>query len=206
MKKLFLFLPLLFVVHLIHAQTWDWGGPLDPLQAKFQIQQYRLELEIFPETQSIAGQSTITFSSNEKLAILKENKDNLKLQNILKMTYDKVSYNYYITPKTLMLEGRDNFLNTWTEFDNSVARWMFKDMNGFVISDLTIQESHILNLEKLHFAALININKWKNNNDSSAYISFLKGAGRQDITGYFKKFLRRRSKPWTNLNTVPPDT
>jgi hypothetical protein len=32
----------------------------------------------------------------------------------------------------LMLEGRDNFLNTWTEFDNSVARWMFKDMNGFV--------------------------------------------------------------------------
>ena len=71
MKKLFLFLPLLFVVHLIHAQTWDWGGPLDPLQAKFQIQQYRLELEIFPETQSIAGQSTITFLANEKLDTLR---------------------------------------------------------------------------------------------------------------------------------------
>lgn len=56
---------------------------------------------------NILEQLRATNSSNEKLAILKENKDNLKLQNILKMTYDKVSYNYYITPKTLMLEGRD---------------------------------------------------------------------------------------------------
>ncbi len=32
----------------------------------------------------------------------------------------------------LILEGRDNFLNTWTEFDDDVAKWMFKDMNGFV--------------------------------------------------------------------------
>jgi hypothetical protein len=71
MKKLLLILPLLFVVHLIQAQTWDWGGPVDPLQAKFQIQRYRLELEIFPETQSIAGQSTITFSANEKLDTLR---------------------------------------------------------------------------------------------------------------------------------------
>jgi aminopeptidase N len=71
MKKLFFFLPLLLVVHLIQAQTWDWGGPLDPLQAKFQIQQYRLELEIFPETQSIAGLATITFSANEKLDTLR---------------------------------------------------------------------------------------------------------------------------------------
>lgn len=27
----------------------------------------------------------------------------------------------------LILEGRDNFLNDWTEFDDSVAKWMFKD-------------------------------------------------------------------------------
>ncbi len=59
---------------------------------------------------NILEQLRATNSSNEKLAILKENKDNLKLQNILKMTYDKVSYNYYITPKTLMLEGRDKFV------------------------------------------------------------------------------------------------
>ncbi len=71
MKKLLFFIPLLFVVQLIHAQTWDWGGPLDPLQAKFQIQQYRLELDIFPETQSIAGQSTITFMASEKLDTLR---------------------------------------------------------------------------------------------------------------------------------------
>ena len=71
MKKLLFLLPLLFVNLLIQAQTWDWGGPIDPLQAKFQIQQYRLELEIFPETQSIAGRSTITFSSQEKLDTLR---------------------------------------------------------------------------------------------------------------------------------------
>ena len=71
MKKLLFLLPLLFVTLLIQAQTWDWGGPIDPLQAKFQIQQYRLELEIFPETQSIAGRSTITFSSQEKLDTLR---------------------------------------------------------------------------------------------------------------------------------------
>ncbi len=71
MKKLLFLLPLLFVSLLIQAQTWDWGGPIDPLQAKFQIQQYRLELEIFPETQSIAGRSTLTFSSQEKLDTLR---------------------------------------------------------------------------------------------------------------------------------------
>ena len=71
MKKLLFFLPLLFVTLLIQAQTWDWGGPIDPLQAKFQIQQYRLELEIFPETQTIGGRSTITFSSQEKLDTLR---------------------------------------------------------------------------------------------------------------------------------------
>lgn len=32
----------------------------------------------------------------------------------------------------IILEGRDNFLNTWTEFDDSVAKWMFSDINGFV--------------------------------------------------------------------------
>ena len=71
MKKILFFLPLLFVTLLIQGQTWDWGGPIDPLQAKFQIQQYRLELEIFPEMQSIAGRSTITFTSQEKLATLR---------------------------------------------------------------------------------------------------------------------------------------
>lgn len=32
----------------------------------------------------------------------------------------------------LMLEGRDNFLNDWTEFDDEVAKWMFSDFGGFV--------------------------------------------------------------------------
>jgi aminopeptidase N len=53
------------------AQNWDWGGPIDPIQAKFAVKHYRLELELFPDTQSIKGKSTVTFSSMEKLDILR---------------------------------------------------------------------------------------------------------------------------------------
>jgi aminopeptidase N len=53
------------------AQNWDWGGPIDPLQEKFKIEHYRLEIELLPETQSIKGKSTVTFSAPEKLDILR---------------------------------------------------------------------------------------------------------------------------------------
>jgi len=66
---------------------------------------------------------------------------------------------------------------------------LLKDMDGWVINDMEITESHILNLENLHFAALIDIKKWKDIECTSAYISFLKGVKRQEITSYFKKFL-----------------
>jgi|GEM_PF-997422 len=66
---------------------------------------------------------------------------------------------------------------------------LLKDMDGYVIDDMEITESHILNLDKLHFAALVDIAKWRDGNHVGSYISFLKGAGRQDITAYFKRFL-----------------
>lgn len=53
------------------AQNWDWGGPIDPLQAKMKIRHYRLELELLPESQSIQGSNTITFSADEKLDTLR---------------------------------------------------------------------------------------------------------------------------------------
>ncbi len=55
------------------AQNWDWGGPMDPLQEKFEVKHYRLELEILPESQSIQGKNTITFSVAEKLDTLRLN-------------------------------------------------------------------------------------------------------------------------------------
>lgn len=42
-----------------------------------------------------------TSSSKKKMQILTDNKDNLLLQEILKLTYDTVNYNFYITPKNL---------------------------------------------------------------------------------------------------------
>ena len=64
---------------------------------------------------------------------------------------------------------------------------LLKDIDGFVIDDLDLTEGHILNLDKLHFGARININKWLE--EGRGYISFLKGGNRKDITEYFKRFL-----------------
>ena len=41
-----------------------------------------------------------TSSNNEKLKILKDFKDNLDFEKVLKYTYDKVNYTYGVTPKT----------------------------------------------------------------------------------------------------------
>ncbi len=65
------------------AQNWDWGGPLDPLQSKFEIRHYRLELEIFPDDQFISGKNTISFIAAEKL-------DTLRLNFIDEYHVDKV--------------------------------------------------------------------------------------------------------------------
>lgn len=43
-----------------------------------------------------------TSSNNEKLKILKDFKDNLDFEKILKYTYDKVNYTYGVTPKTVL--------------------------------------------------------------------------------------------------------
>lgn len=58
-------------ISLAFGQNWDWGGPIDPLQEKFEVKHYRLELELYPEIQSIKGKSTVTFSSMDKLDTLR---------------------------------------------------------------------------------------------------------------------------------------
>ncbi|MFD2200204.1 M1 family metallopeptidase [Shivajiella indica] len=54
-------------------KNWTWGGPIDPLQSKFQVMHYQLELEIFPEEQEILGKNRITFQSQEKLDTIRLN-------------------------------------------------------------------------------------------------------------------------------------
>lgn len=73
MKKLLVLLTLSFVTPHLYAQTWDWGGPIDPIQAKFEIQKYRLELELIPQTKSLVGHSTITIAAKQQLDTLRFN-------------------------------------------------------------------------------------------------------------------------------------
>lgn len=68
------------------GQNWDWGGPIDPLQEKFEVVHYRLELELYPESKSIKGKSTVTFSPVYKL-------DTLRLDLIDEYKVTKVQMN-----------------------------------------------------------------------------------------------------------------
>jgi aminopeptidase N len=73
MRRFFFWIAIILIPGSLHAQNWDWGGPMDPLQAKFKVLHYRLELELQPETQRIQGSNTMTFSASEKLDTLRLN-------------------------------------------------------------------------------------------------------------------------------------
>ncbi len=64
---------LLLCVQTFAQKNWDWGGPIDPLQSKFEILHYLLDLEIIPDQQVIQGSNTVTFSSDEKLDLVRLN-------------------------------------------------------------------------------------------------------------------------------------
>jgi nucleoid-associated protein len=69
---------------------------------------------------------------------------------------------------------------------------LIKDKEGIGITDkLELEDVHTLNLEKLHFAARINITEWLLSiNDRKNHVSFLKGKGRSDeVVEYFKLFI-----------------
>lgn len=74
MKNLLFFTSLFLISFVSQAQkNWDWGGPMDPLQKKFQVRHYALDLAIDPESRSLNGTSTVTFDSEEELEILRLN-------------------------------------------------------------------------------------------------------------------------------------
>lgn len=73
MRKFTLILFFVSISQFTFSQNWDWGGSIDPIQQKFQIKHYRLELELLPESQSIEGSNTITFSAEEKLDTIRLN-------------------------------------------------------------------------------------------------------------------------------------
>lgn len=66
---------------------------------------------------------------------------------------------------------------------------LLRKKNGLSISDnLTLDKIESLDLDKLHMAARINLDKWKIGG-SSRYIAFCIGRAAKDVTGYFSKFI-----------------
>lgn len=75
---------------------------------------------------------------------------------------------------------------------------LLKDKEGIGISkNLELEDVNSLNLDKLHAAALINITRWKA--EQERYISFLKGKSRdQEVVGYFKSLLSIDEEMYTD--------
>lgn len=65
------------------SRTWTWGGPIDPLQARYEVERYTLSLEFFPETQEIHGSNLIKIECEGRL-------DTLRLDLIDQYTVHKV--------------------------------------------------------------------------------------------------------------------
>lgn len=65
------------------GQSWTWGGPIDPLQGRYKVESYTLNLEFFPETQEIHGSNLIKIACEEKLDTLRLNLiDNYKVVKV----------------------------------------------------------------------------------------------------------------------------
>ncbi len=67
---------------------------MDPLQKQFKIHHYQLEIELLPESQSIKGKSTVTFSAPEKLEVLRLDLINDYLVSSVKMNEVEVEFTH----------------------------------------------------------------------------------------------------------------
>lgn len=66
---------------------------------------------------------------------------------------------------------------------------MLKSKEGLSFDDaLELMDAHHLDLDKLHFAARIDLNAWINN-DEGSNVSFVKGRATSNVTRYFRDFL-----------------
>jgi aminopeptidase N len=84
-----------FISFSTFAQNWDWGGNIDPLQERFEVKQYRLELEIIPDLRVIRGSNTITFHSDVNLDTLRLNLIDAYRVSKVVMNDNQVGFNHH---------------------------------------------------------------------------------------------------------------
>ncbi|WP_373396758.1 M1 family metallopeptidase [Algoriphagus halophilus] len=94
LKSIFSLLIVFFSISSSYSQNWDWGGPMDPLQEKFKVLHYQLELEILLDSKSIKGKNKVTFDAPEKLDTLRLNLiDEYEVSRVL-MNEEEVSFTH----------------------------------------------------------------------------------------------------------------
>lgn len=81
----------------------------------------------------------------------------------------------------------------FADFDNNGKHYfmviMLKSKEGLSFDDeLKLMDAHHLELDKLHFAARIDVNSWLND-EGENHVSFVKGRASSAVTTYFKEFL-----------------
>ncbi len=95
MKKIsILFLIISFHLSCFGQKNWDWGGPKDPLQEKFEVLHYTLDLEILPEIKSLSGKSIVRFHSDEALETLRLNLINEYVVSKVMMNGQEVEFSH----------------------------------------------------------------------------------------------------------------
>ncbi len=95
-----------------------------------------------------------------------------------------------IKDATLATGGYIAFIHYKTEMKNYVMVVMLNDKGGTAIDEATLEVNKTmhLDLDKLHFAARLNVTDWETDT-SSKYLSFIKGRGTEGISKYFREFL-----------------
>ncbi|TQV77343.1 hypothetical protein FLL45_05205 [Aliikangiella marina] len=118
---------------------------------------------------------------NDNIDFYKLSVDGLKKLSGL-MRHTPASTGGYLTFAHYKIDGNNFFMII-----------LIKDKEGIgITNNLELEDVHSLDLDKLHFAARINVDRWLATKDDKTirHISFLKGKGRNDeVVGYFKLFL-----------------
>jgi len=81
----------------------------------------------------------------------------------------------------------------FSDFENNGRHYfmvvMLKSKDGLSFDDeLELMDAHHLDLDKLHFAARVDVNSWQSEDDGNN-VSFVKGRASTSVTLYFKEFL-----------------
>lgn len=91
---------------------------------------------------------------------------------------------------TLATGGYISFIHYKSELKNYVMVVMLNDKYGTAINESTLEINKTIHLDlnKLHFAARLNVTDWETGTGNK-YLSFIKGRGTDGISHYFREFV-----------------